>query len=96
MPMLEIASNSDQLAETLFGCALGRLIDLRLREADAEHLDLALARGVERHAAPAAADVKQPLSGLEVELRADQVELGLLGLFQRGGAVAPVSAAVSH
>ena len=36
------------------------------------------------------------LAGLQLELRADQVELGLLGLLERGGAAAPVGAAVGH
>ena len=39
--------------------------------------------GVDREAAPAAADVEHPLARLQAELRADELELGLLGLLER-------------
>ena len=41
-----------------------------------------LARGVDRQASPAAADVEHALAGLQLELAADQLELGALGLLQ--------------
>ena len=45
--------------------------------------------------APAAADVQQRLAGLETQLAADHVELGVLGFFQRRG-VFPIGAGIDH
>ena len=42
-----------------------------------------LAGGVDREAAPAAADVEHPLARLQSQLRAHELELGLLGLLER-------------
>lgn len=64
-------------------------VGLLLRERDAERLDAVVLRGVADHATPAAADVEQPLTGLEVELAGDEVVLVLLRLLERrvGGGV---------
>ena len=49
-----------------------------------------------REAAPAAADVEDGHAGVEFEFAADEVELGLLGLVEGAGAVAPEGAGVDH
>ena len=56
---------------------------LRLRQRDPDDLDAVAGRGVGGEAAPAAADVDDPLAGLERQLRADHLELRLLGLLER-------------
>ena len=53
-------------------------------------------RGVDQQRAPAAADVEQPLAGLEAQLGADQLELALLRGFQRLAGVGEVRARVDH
>ena len=53
-------------------------------------------RGVQRQAAPAAADVEQPHAGREAQLAADQVELGHLGGVQPGALVGPDGARVDQ
>ena len=53
-------------------------LGLLLAQGDAYDVDAALASGVHRHAAPAAADVEQPLAGLQVELVGNEGELALL------------------
>ena len=55
-----------------------------------------VAGGVERHAAPAAADVEQPHARLEAELAADQLVLVGLGLLERVGRVVEHGARVGH
>ena len=50
---------------------------------------------VSHESAPAAADVEHPHAGLETQLLADQLQLGLLRLVQRVRAF-PVAAGVSH
>ena len=59
------------------------------RERHAQRAYAVLAGGVAHHRAPAAADVEQPLAGLQRELAGDQVELRRLRLLQRrvGGLV---------
>ena len=52
--------------------------------------------GVDREAAPAAADVQHALARLQVELAAHQVELRLLRLLERAGAARAERAAVGH
>ena len=52
--------------------------------------------GVDREAAPAAADVEQRSPGLQPELRADQLELRLLGLLERLRPAREDRAAVGH
>jgi hypothetical protein len=51
---------------------------------------------VAREAAPAAADVEDAVALLQAELRADQLELGLLRLLERGRAAREDRAAVGH
>jgi hypothetical protein len=62
-------------------------------QADAAHA--VMLGGMTHQPAPAAADVEQGHAGAQLQLAADQIELGQLRLFQRG-AVAPVAAAVGH
>ncbi|MDH6189218.1 hypothetical protein M2168_002250 [Streptomyces sp. CZ24] len=85
----------DAVGEALFGGALAGVGGLFAREGDADDLDAVLAGGVQRHRAPAAADVEQAHAGGEAELAADQVELVALGALQ-GGVVLPVGARVDH
>ena len=69
---------------------------LRLRQGDADDLDAVAGGGVGREAAPAAADVEDPLAGLERQLRADHLELRLLRLLERRRAPREDRAAVGH
>jgi hypothetical protein len=55
-----------------------------------------LERGMDRQASPAAADVEQPHSGLELELLADQLELRPLGVLERRRSLLEQRAAVGH
>ena len=55
-----------------------------------------LARGVNRQASPTAADVEHPLAGLQLELAADQLELGALGVLERRRSGLEQRAAVGH
>ena len=61
---------------------LPRHLELFLREGDAGHVDSAVAMQVERHAAPAAADVQHFHAGFQVQLGGDMRLLVLLRLFQ--------------
>jgi tetratricopeptide (TPR) repeat protein len=75
------------LREVLEAGPLDRLLGperLLLRQRDAERLDPVLAGRVHDHAAPAAANVKEPHARLQVKLARDEVELVLLRLFERG------------
>ncbi len=85
----------DEVGQALFRDPLAAVRGLLPGERDAGDLDAVLAGGVQRHGAPAAADVQQAVSGLQGEFAADQVELVALGLLQ-GGAGAPVGAGVHH
>ena len=80
------------------GCRgpLPRQPGLRLGEGDPEHADAVARGGVDREAAPAAADVEHPLALAQTELRADQLELCLLRLLERRGAAGEDRAAVGH
>ena len=69
--------------------------DLFDRRADAGDLHVVATGRELGEATPAAADVEQPHSGLELELAADQVELCLLGGIEVVG-IAPVRARVDH
>jgi hypothetical protein len=69
---------------------------LRLAERDAGDVHAVVLRRVDRPAAPAAADVEDALARLELQLGADELELGSLRLFERGGAAAEDRAAVGH
>ena len=69
---------------------------LRLRQRDPGDLHAVLARGVDREAAPAAADVEQPLALLQRELRAHELELRPLRLLEARPAAREERAAVGH
>ena len=71
-------------------------LGLRLGQRDADHLDAVALGGVDREAAPAAADVEHALALLQAELGADQLELGLLRLLERRRAAREDRAAVGH
>ena len=85
--LLDVAVvHEPHLGEVVEPLLLDRLLRPRrllARQRDAERLDAVLPRGVPDHAAPAAADVEQPLAGLEVELAGDQVVLLGLRLLER-------------
>ena len=66
------------------------------REGDAPDRRAVLARGVDRQASPAAPDVEHAHPGLQLELAADQLELGALGVLQRLDALLEQRAAVGH
>ena len=75
------------LGQVVEALALDRLLrprGLLARTASRRAPYAVLAGGVADHAAPAAADVEQPLPGLQVELAGDQVVLERLRLLQRG------------
>jgi hypothetical protein len=73
-----------------------RQLGLRRRERDARHADAVVARGVDREAAPAAADVEHALAGLPARASARSVELGPLRLGERLRAAREQRAAVGH
>ena len=76
--------------------SLARERGLRLRERDPDHVHAVVLRCMEREAAPAAADVEHALAVPERELRADQLQLGVLGLLERGRSLGEQRAAVGH
>ena len=69
---------------------------LRLRQRDAGDVDAVALGGVQRERAPAAADVEHAVAGLQRELGADELELGLLRLLERRRAARPDRARVRH
>src|SRR3954452_1166610 len=86
----------DPVRESRIGHALARQHGLRLGESDPDGL-YAVARGrVHHEAAPTATHVEDALALLERELGADEIELGLLGLLERGGAAGEDRARVGH
>ncbi len=85
-----------QIPDSGFSCALGRQLGLGRRERNPENLRAVLAGGVDAEAAPAAADVEHPLAGLQLELGADQIEFGALGVLQCLDALLPEGTAVGH
>ena len=74
--------------------ALARDLQLVLRQGDAEHVDAGDLVQIERHPAPAAADVEHALAGLERELGGDMRLLVRLRLLEAVGGVGEISAAV--
>ena len=68
----------DLLAEARLRDALARELGLRLGQRDADHLHAVLARGVDREAAPAAADVEHAHARRQAELARDQLEFRAL------------------
>jgi hypothetical protein len=73
-----------------------RALGLRRGQRDPGDAGAVALGGVHREGAPAAAHVQQPVAGLEVQLAADQVPLGLLGLLQRARAAREDRAGVGH
>src|SRR5688500_5693716 len=71
-------------------------LELLARGVDPGAERLAALPGVEREAAPPAADVHESLAGFEVDLAAHVLHLVLLRFFQRRGAFLPVTAGVHH
>ena len=78
------------------GGALGGDAVLLLGEGDAGDVGAADAREVERHAAPAAADVEDAGAGADEELGGDQALLGELGLVERHVGALEEGAGVLH
>src|SRR4051812_4615119 len=75
-------ANVDLVGNAGFGGTLTRDPGLWLRQRDAGDVDVVLLRRVDDPAAPAAAYVEYALPRLQIELRADQVELRALGLLE--------------
>ena len=84
-----------EVGQPLVGDRLARPQRLLARQGDPEHLH-ALACGVADHAAPAAADVEQPVTGLQAQLVEDQAVLVLLSLLQGRRGVGVAGARVRH
>ena len=95
MPMLAIASNFspaqvavvhdpdlDPVGDAGLLGPLPRFLGLRRGEGDADDAGPVPGRRPEREAAPAAADVEDPLALLQRQLAGDGLELLLLGLLQ--------------
>ena len=76
--------------------ALARELRLWLRQRDAPDRRPVLPHGVDREASPAAADVEHAHAGFELELPADELELGPLGVLERLRSLLPQRAAVGH
>jgi len=76
-------------ATRLRACAL-------LGEGDPDDAHAVLAGRVDRHRAPAAADVQEPLPGRQGELAADEFELVALGVLESAVRGLPVGAGVHH
>ena len=68
--------------ETRRGNSFARPRRLRIAQSDTQRVHAIVLRGVDDKRAPAAAYVELPLTGLQPQLSADQVELGALGLRQ--------------
>ncbi len=86
----------DAVSQPRVAGVLARQLRLRLRERHAEHLGAVPARSVQGEAPPPAADVEHALALLQGELGADQLELGLLRLLERGRPTREVRAAIRH
>ena len=69
------------------------IIGLFLRYGDADAFDPIVFGGVFQCLAPAAADVEHALAGLQLELAADQVELGSLRVIEMG-CLGPIAAGI--
>ncbi len=107
-PIEDTASNSDsrdvavvavphlgEVGQALLGDGVLRPRRLLLGQRDADGLD-AVPRGVAHHAAPAAADVEQPVARLQPQLLEHQPVLVLLRLFQRRVGDRVARAGVGH
>ena len=84
-----------EIGQALVGDRVLRPHRLLLRQGDADGLD-AVGGGVADHAAPAAADVEQPVAGLQAQLLEHQPVLVLLRLLQRRVGVRVAGAGVGH
>src|SRR5207244_11007429 len=84
----------DAVGEAGVGGPPARQRRLRLGERDPGDLHAVLARGVQREAAPATADVEDALARLPAELGADELELRALRVLERLGAARPDRARV--
>ena len=93
--MVRVADLDKALEARLTHGALTPL-GLLLAQGDAYDVDAALASGVHRHAAPAAADVEVPVAGLEVHFLEDEAELVFLRLVEGGVRGGVVGAGVGH
>ena len=71
------------VAEAQAPHALPGVAALPGRQGHGGHPGVVIAGGVDRERAPAAAHVQQPVAGLQVQLAADQLQLGLLRAGQR-------------
>lgn len=88
----------DTVGQALVGDALAGVGGLLLGQGDADDAHPVLAGRVDRHGAPAAADVQEALTGGQGQLAADQFQLVVLGLFEGalGFGGRPVGAGVHH
>ena len=84
--------------QTGLGHPTGGEIHLFATEGHPDHLGAVPAGGVDGHGAPSAADVEEPgaRGADDAQLAADQLVLGFLGVFQRGGLVDEPGARVGH
>ena len=69
---------------------------LLLGQGDACDMNVEVLREVDRHAAPAAADVEHALAGLQVKLGGDMAKLVLLGFLDRVRGRAEIGAGIIH
>ena len=74
--------------------ALARDLQLVLRQGDAEHVDAGDLVQIQRHPAPAAADVEHALPGLQRELGGDMRLLVGLRLLEAVAGIGEIGAAV--
>ena len=72
-------ANLDLVVEARVGDQPTSQLGLRGRQRHADDLNAVALCCVDREASPAAADVEHALTGLELELSAHELELGLLG-----------------
>lgn len=91
-----LQAHFDFFLQALFPDALPNMLELALAERHAGGLHAVVAVGPEQQGSPTATDVQKPLTRLELQLSADQIELGLLSFIQRLLAVGKVGAGVDH
>ncbi len=72
----------DAVLQTLFLDAPLGIGELLVRQRRGGHPAAMVDRGIQRHAAPAGTDLQQMIVGLQIELRADALQLVQLGLLQ--------------
>ena len=99
-PVVELAvvlhADLDPVAQARLPHPFARERGLRVGERDADAAHAVVARRVDQQRAPAAADVQQPLAGLQPQLRADELELALLRGLERLAGFREVRARVDH